>query len=268
MKINFFVTGTDTEVGKTLVSTALLHSLVQRGWKSIGMKPVASGAFLRDGVWCNDDVLALQAASNVNASAHLINPYLFKLPVAPHIAAQQENQQIKLATILDCYQQLTAQADATIVEGVGGFRVPFNANEDSADMAQQLNLPVVLVVGMRLGCISQALLTMEAIRARGLTIAGWVANSVQGEMEHFVENVHALQERLGKQMNAPLLGCIPCLKNPTAALAATYLDLTEVITPSSASRERSQSLIVATELSHEARCHPLSRFAGEGAPSR
>lgn len=128
MTMHFFVTGTDTEIGKTLVSTALLHSLVQQGWRSIGMKPVASGAFLQDGVWCNDDVMALNAASNVKAPAQLVNPYLFKLPAAPHIAAEKENQTIAVATIVDCFQQLTAHAEAIVVEGVGGFRVPFNAH--------------------------------------------------------------------------------------------------------------------------------------------
>lgn len=223
--MKFFVTGTDTEIGKTLVSSALLHSLVQQGWKSVGMKPIAAGALMQDGVWCNDDVMALNAASNVKAPAQLINPYLFKLPAAPHIAAEKENQTISMAKILDCYQQLTVYAEAIVVEGVGGFRVPFNKQEDSADMAQQLKLPVILVVGMRLGCINHALLTAEAISARGLTLAGWVANSAQGEMMHLPENVMALRERLP----APLLGCIPWLEKPTAVAAAKYLDLSVVM---------------------------------------
>ncbi|PRC93332.1 dethiobiotin synthase [Solimicrobium silvestre] len=224
----FFVAGTDTEIGKTLVSSALLYGMVQQGLQSIGMKPVAAGAFLQDGVWCNEDVLALKDAGNVILPAELsklVNPYLFKLAAAPHIAAQQEMQQINLSVILDCYQQLTTYAQALIVEGVGGFRVPLNAQEDSADMAQQLNLPVVLVVGMRLGCISQALLTVEAITARGLTVAAWVANCAQGEMAHLQDNLIALQERI----NAPLLGCIPCLDKPTAQAAAAHLDLTKLL---------------------------------------
>lgn len=232
MKLAYFVTGTDTEIGKTLVSTALLHSFVQRGLKSIGMKPVASGAFLQKGVWCNEDVIALHKAGNVMLPDELLglaNPYLFKLPAAPHVAARHEttresthdSSQIQLKKILDCYAQLQAHAEAIVVEGVGGFRVPFNDTEDSADMAQQLKLPVILVVGMRLGCINHALLTAEAIAARGLTLAGWVANSAQEEMAHLSENVAALRERL----NAPVLGCIPKLETPTAAVAASYLDL-------------------------------------------
>lgn len=223
----FFVTGTDTEIGKTLVSSALLYTLVQQGLKSIGMKPIASGAFLQKGVWCNEDIIALNKAGNVTLPAELAkltNPYLFKLPAAPHIAAQHESQQIQLTTILDCYQQLKNHAEAIVVEGVGGFRVPFNAHEDSADMAQQMKLPVILVVGMRLGCINHALLTAEAIAARGLTLAGWVANSAQEEMAHLSDNVAALRER----MTAPLLGCIPLLEKPSAIAAAAYLDLTVI----------------------------------------
>jgi dethiobiotin synthetase len=222
MKI--FVTGTDTEIGKTLVSSALLHGFVQRDLKSVGMKPVAAGATLQNGIWCNEDVMALTAASNVTAPAQLINPYLFKQFIAPHIAAENENHPIQLETILASYQQLTAYADAIIVEGVGGFCVPFNAHENSADLAQQLKLSVILVVGMRLGCISQALLTAEAIATRGLTLVGWVANSAQKEMDYLSENIVALRERLA----APLLGCIPWLEEPTAVAAAKYLDLRDL----------------------------------------
>jgi len=222
---SFFVTGTDTEIGKTLVSSALIYAMTQQGWKSVGMKPVAAGAELVNGVWCNEDVLALKAVSNLDRLDELdtfINPYLFKLAAAPHIAAEQEQRQIDLKLILQRYQTLASHAQAMIVEGVGGFRVPLNAIEDSADMAQQLNLPVVLVVGMRLGCISQALLTAEAIAARGLRLAGWVANSAQQEMSYLQENLSALRLRL----NAPLLGCIPHLTNPDAAQAAKFLELT------------------------------------------
>ena len=223
----FFVAGTDTEIGKTLVSCALLHGFVQQGFKTVGMKPVAAGAFLQGGVWCNEDVVALKEHSNLAASSerdHLINPYLFKLPAAPHIAAEQEQRRIDVSVIVECYRQLATQAEAIIVEGVGGFNVPFNATEDSALMAQQVNLPVILVVGMRLGCINHALLTVEAIAARGLTLAGWVANCAQNEMAYLSENVSALQQRI----SAPLLGCIPTLAKPEAAVAASYLDLSKI----------------------------------------
>lgn len=225
MRAAFFVTGTDTEIGKTLVSSALIYAMVQRGWNSVGMKPVAAGAELVDGVWCNEDVLALKAVSNVDAPDRLINPYLFKLAAAPHIAAREEQRQIELNLILQSFHALTTKAQALIVEGVGGFRVPLNDHDDSADMAQQMNLPVVLVVGMRLGCINQALLTAEAIAARGLVLAGWVANSAQHEMHYLQENLAALGERL----NAPCLGEIPHLASPDAAQAASFLDLSELL---------------------------------------
>ena len=224
----FFVAGTDTEIGKTLVSSALVHSFAQQGLIAVGMKPVAAGALLDDGVWVNEDVMSLKASSNLAASSErdqLINPYLFKLPAAPHIAAEQEGRQIALSVIVDCYQQLASQVEAIIVEGVGGFNVPFNATEDSAQMAQRLNLPVILVVGMRLGCINHALLTAEAIAARGLSLAGWVANSAQHEMAYLQENLRALQERI----KAPLLGCIPNLAQPSAAAAAHYLDVNKIL---------------------------------------
>lgn len=224
----FFVAGTDTEIGKTLVSSALVHSFAQQGLIAVGMKPVAAGALLHDGVWVNEDVMSLKASSNLAASSErdqLINPYLFKLPAAPHIAAEQEGRQIALSVIVDCYQQLASQVEAIIVEGVGGFNVPFNATEDSAQMAQRLNLPVILVVGMRLGCINHALLTAEAIAARGLSLAGWVANSAQHEMAYLQENLRALQERI----KAPLLGCIPNLAQPSAAAAAHYLDVNKIL---------------------------------------
>lgn len=218
---DYFVTGTDTEIGKTLVSCAILYGLVQQGWRSVGMKPVAAGAEWIDGNWCNEDVTALIAASNVQADPKMVNPYLFKLAAAPHIAALEEQCQIEITMILQSFHQLRSVAKAVVVEGVGGFRVPLSATQDSADLAQQLALPVVLVVGMRLGCISAALLTAEAIRARGLTLAGWVANSAQTEMAQLQENLSALQERL----DAPYLGYIPHLNHPDPGQAFGYLDL-------------------------------------------
>src|SRR5450830_1800714 len=146
------------------------------------MKPIASGAELRDGQWHNEDVDSLMAASSVQASPSLVCPYLMQTPAAPHIVAKQENVTISLPHILASYQQLTSAAEAVIVEGVGGFCVPLNDQVDTADLAQQLNLPVILVVGLRLGCINHALLTAQAIRARGLHVAVWIANTVDTQM--------------------------------------------------------------------------------------
>lgn len=216
---HYFVTGTDTEIGKTLVSSALLHALA-RNVRAAGMKPVAAGAEMRNGVWHNEDADSLAAAANVVLPQSLTTPYLLCEAAAPHIAAKLEGVTIELDHILTCYRQIAAQADAVVVEGVGGFCVPLNADTDTADLAQQLALPVVLVVGMRLGCISHALLTAEAIRARGLVLSGWVANSVQAGMAHGAENVAAIAERL----RAPLLGYLPRFDAPSAALAAAHLN--------------------------------------------
>ncbi len=214
-----FVTGTDTEIGKTLVSAALLHILAQRGVRVAAMKPIAAGAEWRDGAWHNDDADMLAASVSVALPQAITTPYLFQTPAAPHIAAELEKTAIDPAHIFDCYQQVRQQAEAVVVEGVGGFRVPLTEVYDTADLAQQLALPVVLVVGMRLGCISQALLTVEAIQARGLTLMGWVANTVDTEMNHAQANVQALAQRI----KAPLLGQVPRLAHPTAAAAAAFI---------------------------------------------
>jgi len=210
-----FVTGTDTEIGKTLVASALVRMLALRGWRVAAMKPVAAGAEWRDDRWCNDDVDALAACVSVKLPQEITTPYLFQTPAAPHIAAASEGKVIDRQHLLNCYQQVRAQADAVVVEGVGGFRVPLNDSYDTADMAKDLGLPVVLVVGMRLGCISQALLTAEAIAARGLSLMGWVANTVDPHMLYPQENIDAIAQRI----NAPLLACIPRLEVADASTA-------------------------------------------------
>jgi dethiobiotin synthetase len=215
-----FVTGTDTEIGKTLVSCALLHAFGSSGARVVGMKPVAAGAVWRDGAWCNEDVEALATAASLKLPQNLIAPYVLSTPAAPHIAAAIDGVRIDPAHILHCYQQLHAKADAVVVEGVGGFCVPLSDNFDTADLAQQLALPVILVVGLRLGCISQALLTAQAIAARGLVLAGWVANTVDPGMAYVQENIQALRARL----HAPLLGHLPRFAQPSAALAASCFD--------------------------------------------
>ncbi len=220
----YFVTGTDTGVGKTLMACALLHAFAQRGLRVIGMKPVAAGAQCIDGVWINDDVEQLIAASNVSAPREAINPYCFEPPIAPHIAAQLKNKLIKNKYLIDSYQRLSALADVVIIEGAGGFCVPFSDHETSADLAQQLAVPVVLVVGMRLGCLNHALLTAEAIRARGLVLAGWIANHIDPAMAQADNNVAALQARLG----TPLLARVAFSDSPDAAAIASGIDWREI----------------------------------------
>ncbi|MDB5886282.1 MAG: bioD [Polaromonas sp.] len=209
--LSLFITGTDTGVGKTLVSAALLHALSRYHARVVGMKPVAAGTEeCADGVPANDDVLALRAASTCAVPPGLDNPVLLPDPVSPHIAAARAGIRIDIAHLVACHQALAQLADAVVVEGAGGFHVPLSATETGADLAQALGLPVVLVVGLRLGCLNHALLTAEAIRARGLTLAGWVANQVDPAMLAQDDNIAFLQQRL----QAPLLARIPHLRVP------------------------------------------------------
>jgi dethiobiotin synthetase len=219
-----FVTGTDTEIGKTLISAAILHKLVQQGVRACGMKPIAAGAEERDGELHNEDAAMLRAAGNVHLPQSITTPFMLREPCAPHIAAQLENVTIEPVAIMTAYAEILGASDATVVEGVGGFCVPFSDDFDSADLAVQLGLPVIMVVGLRLGCISHALLTAEAIVARGLVLAGWVANQVDPDMRFADENVAALEARLP----APLLGRVPRLDEPSAAAAAAYIELAGV----------------------------------------
>lgn len=216
-----FVTGTDTGVGKSLIACALLHAYAARGLRVLGMKPVAAGAELKDGVWINEDVEALCAASNIEAPREWINPYCFEPPIAPHIASEEAGKPITINHIHAAYRELAALADRVVVEGAGGFCVPLNARETSADLARELALPVVLVVGMRLGCLNHALMTAEAIRSRGLRLAGWVANHIDAAMPRADENVAALQSRLP----APLLARIAFQAAPNVTATARLLNL-------------------------------------------
>ncbi len=216
----YFVTGTDTEIGKTLTTCTMLYALGQLGVRAAGMKPVAAGCEERDGVWYNADVDGIMDAAGIAFPQDVVCPYLMREPAAPHIAAAQEGITIDPVVIRSCFDRIWQASDVVVVEGVGGFRVPLGENYDTADLARELNLPVVLVVGLRLGCINHALLTAEAIAARGLTLAGWVANVVDLEMRHGVENMEALTARLP----APLLGCIPRLPVALPAAAAAHLD--------------------------------------------
>jgi dethiobiotin synthetase len=219
-----FVTGTDTEIGKTLISSAILHKLVQQGVRACGMKPIAAGAEERDGELHNEDAAMLREAGNVHLPQSITTPYMLREPCAPHIAARLEGVTIEPVPIMTAYAEILGASDATVVEGVGGFCVPFSDDFDSAGLAVQLGLPVIMVVGMRLGCISHALLTAEAIVSRGLVLAGWVANQVDPDMRFADENVAALEARLP----APLLGRVPRLEQPSAALAAAYIELAGV----------------------------------------
>lgn len=203
--LSLFVTGTDTGVGKTRISVALLHALSAHHARVVGMKPVAAGVETINGVLSNEDVVALRAASTCAVPPELDNPVLLPDPVSPHIAAARAGVKIDIAHIVACHRALAQWADAVVVEGAGGFLVPLSDLETGADLAQALALPVVLVVGLRLGCLNHALLTAEAIRARGLTLAGWVANHVDPAMLAQQDNLAFLRQKI----HAPLLATVP-----------------------------------------------------------
>ena len=219
LPLGVFITGTDTGVGKSLFSAALLHALARHYPRVVGMKPIAAGTELINGVLANDDVLALRAASTVVVPPELDNPVLLHEPVSPHIAAAHAGVAIDIAHIATCYRALATLADAVVVEGAGGFMVPLSPHETGADLAVALCLPVVLVVGLRLGCLNHALLTAHAVRARGLRLAGWVANHVDPAMLAQGDNIAFLQQQLG----APLLETIAFM--PNADPRAVAIDL-------------------------------------------
>ena len=196
MKQAFFITGTDTGVGKTHVACKLIADYVAQGYKVVGMKPVAAGCELVNGEWVNEDVLKLEAASNVQAPRELINPYSFKEAIAPHIAAKNAGVEIEIEKIVQAYHQLTSMADVVVVEGAGGFLVPLNDSQNMADLAAVLNIPIILVVGMKLGCINHSLLTVEAIKSRSFNLHGWVANQLDKNMPAFAENEATLVQKI------------------------------------------------------------------------
>lgn len=199
-----FVAGTDTGVGKTLAAAALLHALRQRHARVVGMKPVAAGAIRVGETWASEDALALRAASSIAVPPELDNPVLLPEPMSPHLAAQRTGVRISIDHIVRCYRQLAERADAVVVEGAGGFLVPLGERETGADLAQALALPVVLVVGLRLGCLNHALLTAEAIRARGLPLLGWICNRIDAALLQPEDNIAYLRAHLA----APLLADI------------------------------------------------------------
>ena len=221
--IAFYVTGTDTGIGKTLASCALLHVLRGRGLRAAGMKPVASGCAWIESSWKNEDALALRAAGTPGISYADINPVAFEHPLAPELAAQDAGTQVTLAPILAARDRLLAQADALVVEGVGGWAAPLSRDLMQADLARALDLPVVLVVGLRLGCLNHALLSARAIVADGLPLAGWIASHVDPAMERVEDNLGMLRERLP----APCWGVLPHAPGADPAMLAAHLHVPE-----------------------------------------
>lgn len=216
-----FVTGTDTGAGKTMASTALLHALRAQGLHAVGMKPVASGCDATAEGWRNEDALALQSASDPVPAYVDLNPYALPQPLAPEIAAREAGVEITLEPILAAFERLRAQADVIVVEGVGGWAAPLTATLDQRHLVEALGLPVVLVVGMRLGCLNHARLTARAVLADGARLVGWIANEVDPQMERRDENFALLQSR----MPVPCWGRLPYAPAADARVLARYLTL-------------------------------------------
>lgn len=200
----YFVTGTDTGVGKTWVSLHLLEYFKAQGKRVVAMKPIASGAVLVDGKLRNQDALDLIEHTNVEVPYELVNPYCFAAALAPHIASNMDNTIIDIEHIFKCYQQLTKLADVIIVEGVGGWAVPINAKQELSDVVKRLDIPVLCVVGLRLGCINHAILTAQAIELAQCQLSGWIANTIDKDMIALDDVLATLRNKL----NAPLLSCL------------------------------------------------------------
>jgi len=209
-KRGFFITGTDTEVGKTLIASALILKIkaLAPNKTVMGFKPVVAGTSQSSAsLTVNEDLESLKLASAYSGNASDLCPYLLPTPAAPHLVAKSMGVTLELATMLSAYEDMRAKADWIVVEGAGGFLVPINEQQDLGDLAQALQMPIILVVGMRLGCINHALLTVAAIAQRDLTLAGWVANTIDADMPYLQENIDTLRARIP----APLLGIVSAL---------------------------------------------------------
>ena len=225
MSKGLFITGTDTGCGKTEVTLGLMQALQNRGERAVGMKPVASGAEQSPEGLRNEDALSIQAQASLELAYERVNPFAYEPPIAPHLAAESAGRPIDLSRIAEEYRHLAGMADRVIVEGVGGWSVPLDASRTVADLARHLELPVILVVGMRLGCINHALLTQAAIRQSGAKLVGWVANQVESQMASLEGNLETLRERLA----APCIGVVPWMDEKSPAVVAKYLDITRLV---------------------------------------
>lgn len=224
---SYFVAGTDTEVGKTLASCAMLRAAVAAGYTAVGMKPLAAGGEQTGEGLRNGDALQLQEAGNVALSHDEVNPVCLPAAASPHIAAALAKRLVRVERLAGfCHGLLSLRANLTLIEGVGGWRVPLNEREFMSDLAKQLQLPVILVVGMRLGCLNHAMLTAEAIARDGLRLAGWIANRIDPRMEHYERNRDTLRDWLG----APLIAELPHFGGVAPApAAARHIELEQLL---------------------------------------
>ena len=219
MEKGYFITGTDTNAGKTWATVALMRYFKQQGKSVAGMKPVASGCFLQDGQLKNADALQIQENASLKIDYDLINPYAYELSVSPHIAGI--NNPVELTKIVESFNVLKELAEIALVEGAGGWYAPLNDREDISDLAKSLALPVIIVVAIRLGCINHAKLTSQAIQHSGIPCAGWIAVCVDPDMPNREENIQTIKTAL----NMPLLGVLPYLANADFDLLAGQLAL-------------------------------------------
>jgi dethiobiotin synthetase len=215
----YFITGTDTDVGKTVVTLGLMQALQARGCRVAAMKPVASGCQSTPAGLRNDDALRLQQQASMELDYALVNPYAFAPAIAPHIAAGQAGTDIRVDEIINKYKEMEIDSDCVLVEGAGGWQVPLNNDETLADLAHALGLEVILVVAIRLGCLNHALLTAESIASRGCVLAGWVANQMLPDATTASANIHALEQRIG----CPRLATIPWQEDISAKFVANHL---------------------------------------------
>jgi len=217
-----FVTGTDTGVGKTLVTAGLISLFSEEGIKVAGMKPVASGCEKTEKGLRNEDAVMIMQQANVDLDYELINPYAFAPPVSPHFAARERDQNIELDHIVEKFKAISDQVDLVVVEGVGGWQVPLSNNLNVSDLAEKLNLPVILVVGLRLGCINHALLTADAIRQKGLSLIACVVSQIDADYQRLNETQETLETKIGIPVQL-----IPKIENATPELTTQYLEETK-----------------------------------------
>jgi len=215
-----FITGTDTDSGKTLVTLGLMHALQQKGLRVNGMKPVAAGVSEIDSEAVNEDAQLIRLQSSRQLPYELVNPHLFEPAIAPHIAAQQVDRTIDFKPVKAAFYEIEKQSELVVVEGAGGWLVPLNEQQDVADIAVHMNLPVILVVGLKLGCINHARLSMQAIQARGCRVMGWVGSQIDPEMMNVDENIKTLKQYLPVQC----LGVVPWLEERDTETVAGYID--------------------------------------------
>lgn len=224
-KRGFFITGTDTGVGKTWVSVAMMEAIKSKGLKVLGMKPVASGCILDNGRLTNDDAILLREKASFSVPYRWVNPFAFQPPASPNIVAEQASESIDINKIVGFYNRLQAQSDFVIVEGVGGWEVPLNSEQSVADLALELDLPVILVIGLRLGCLNHGILTYNAIRDSGAVCGGWVANSIDSEFLFVEENLSTLMQKV----QAPFLGRTPFVSELEPVTLSRSLNIDELL---------------------------------------